>query len=125
MLVTLTFPTQVPRMTVDTDPKHMLQVTSPVRQYNDQVERDFALHADVLALGIVNDRGVLNRETLAHYDPVACAISTLRQSPARSATSLATASGSCPDWMPRSRAAAASVIAGNPYIPPAPMSWWA
>ncbi|NCQ35347.1 hypothetical protein GW813_09830, partial [bacterium] len=36
-----------------------------VRVYNDRVESQFALHADVLVLGIVNEGGVFNRETLA------------------------------------------------------------
>src|SRR3990172_6540868 len=65
VLVTLAFAVQFRKITIDTDPKHMLPVTSPVRQYNDQVEKDFALHADVIALGIVNEQGVINRETLS------------------------------------------------------------
>src|SRR3990172_6679758 len=62
---TIAFAAQLPKIAVDTDPKHMLPVTSPVRQYNDQVEREFALHADVIALGIVNERGIINRKTLS------------------------------------------------------------
>jgi hypothetical protein len=65
VIATLMFAVQLPRITIDTDPKHMLPVTSPVRQYNDQVEKDFALHADVIALGIVNERGIVNRTTLS------------------------------------------------------------
>jgi predicted RND superfamily exporter protein len=64
-VITLAFAAQFPRITIDTDPKHMLPVTSPVRQYNDRVEKEFALHADVIALGIVNERGIVNRDTLA------------------------------------------------------------
>jgi predicted RND superfamily exporter protein len=64
-VATLAFAAHIPRITIDTDPKHMLPVTSPVRQYNDQVERDFTLHADVLVLGIVNDHGLFNRATLS------------------------------------------------------------
>ena len=64
VLVTLGFASRLPGAVADTDPKHMLPVTSPVRQYNDLVERDFALHADVIALGVVNDRGIVNRTTL-------------------------------------------------------------
>ncbi|MEK7408379.1 MAG: MMPL family transporter [Acidobacteriota bacterium] len=66
LLITLGFASQLPKITTDTDPKHMLPVTSPVRQYNDQVEREFELHADNLVVGIVNERGVVNRETLSH-----------------------------------------------------------
>ena len=64
LLVTILFGSQLPKIRTDTDPKHMLPITSPVRQYNDQVEREFELHPDVLALGIVNERGVVNKQTL-------------------------------------------------------------
>ena len=62
--ITLLFGAQFPKITVDTDPKHMLPATSPVRQYNDQVERAFVLHPDVIVLGIVNPQGVVNPHTL-------------------------------------------------------------
>ena len=62
---TMGFAAQLPKMTVDTDPKHMLPETSPVRQYNDRVEKDFSLHPDVVALGIVHEQGVVNSGTLA------------------------------------------------------------
>lgn len=64
IVATAAFAAQLPKITIDTDPKHMLPVTSPVRQHNDQVERDFALHADTLVLGIVNERGIVNRRSL-------------------------------------------------------------
>src|SRR3990172_4618437 len=63
-IATMVFAAQLSKVTIDTDPKHMLPITSPVRQYNDKVEREFELHPDVLALGIVNERGVVNRQTL-------------------------------------------------------------
>ena len=65
LIITILFGSQLPKITTDTDPKHMLPITSPVRQYNDQVEREFGLHPDVLVLGVVNERGVVNRQTLA------------------------------------------------------------
>jgi predicted RND superfamily exporter protein len=65
VVATIAFAAQFPKITIDTDPKHMLPVASPVRQYNDQVEREFTLHADVIALGIVNERGIVNRNTLS------------------------------------------------------------
>ena len=46
--ISLFFMAQFPKITVDTDPKHMLPATSPVRQYNDKVEKDFVLHPDVI-----------------------------------------------------------------------------
>lgn len=66
LLFTLGFGLQLPKITIDTDPKHMLPITSPVRQYNDQVEREFGLHADNVVVGIVNERRVVNPDTLSH-----------------------------------------------------------
>ncbi len=63
-IITILLGSQLPKITTDTDPKHMLPITSPVRQYNDQVEREFELHPDVLVLGVVNERGIVNKETL-------------------------------------------------------------
>ena len=63
-LVTLALGLQLSKMKSDTDPKHMLPATSPVRVYNDKVEAWFGLHADVIVLGIVNRGGVLNPATL-------------------------------------------------------------
>ena len=65
VLLTAAFTAQLAKAKTDTDPKHMLPATSPVRQYNDMVERDFALHLDVIVVGIVNERGVLNPITLS------------------------------------------------------------
>jgi hypothetical protein len=64
VIITILFGSQLPKITTDTDPKHMLPITSPVRQYNDQVEREFELHPDVLVLGVVNERGIVNKQTL-------------------------------------------------------------
>ncbi|MEW6749391.1 MAG: MMPL family transporter [Candidatus Latescibacterota bacterium] len=88
--ITLVFAAQFPRIAVDTDPKHMLPVTSPVRQYNDQVERDFALHADVIALGIVNERGIANPQTLSHIRELTRAIQAMPGVISRDVVSLAT-----------------------------------
>ena len=41
LLITLVFAAQFPKIAVDTDPKHMLPETSPVPQYNHQVEKNF------------------------------------------------------------------------------------
>ena len=51
LAITLLFLTQFPRVQTDTDPKNMLPVTSPVRVSNDEVERWFALHKDVMVRG--------------------------------------------------------------------------
>src|SRR3990172_11893001 len=64
LLVTVMFATQLPKVKTDTDPKNMLPATSDVRIYNDQVEKTFALHKDVIVLGIVNPHTVFNAATL-------------------------------------------------------------
>src|SRR3989304_258520 len=64
VVLSLLFGSQLPRAKTDTDPKHMLPATSPVRVNNDKVEERFELHADWIVLGIVNESGVLNRDTL-------------------------------------------------------------
>lgn len=64
LALTALFAVQFPKARIDTDPKHMLPDTSPVRVYNDQVERQFSLHPDVMVLGIVNENGLLNAESL-------------------------------------------------------------
>jgi predicted RND superfamily exporter protein len=65
LVLTAGFAAQLPKMRADTDPKNMLPVTSPVRQYNDQVEGWFGLHADVIVLGIRRDDGIFAPDTLA------------------------------------------------------------
>jgi predicted RND superfamily exporter protein len=64
LIITLLFLTQIPRVKTDTDPKNMLPATSEVRVTNDEVDRWFALHKDVIVLGIVNDEGIINPATL-------------------------------------------------------------
>ncbi|MBI4590238.1 MAG: MMPL family transporter [Candidatus Rokubacteria bacterium] len=64
IVFTLAFMTQFPRMKTDTNPKNMLPATSDVRVWNDEVDRTFALYEDMIVVGIANEKGVLNRETL-------------------------------------------------------------
>jgi len=64
LIITLLFLTQIPRVKTDTDPKNMLPATSEVRVTNDEVDRWFALHKDVIVLGIVNDEGIITPATL-------------------------------------------------------------
>ncbi|MCL5745584.1 MAG: MMPL family transporter [Acidobacteria bacterium] len=90
MAITLAFGFQLPKMTTDTDPKHMLPISSPVRQYNDQVEREFGLHADNLVVGIVNERGVVNKETLSHIAELTLRIQKIPGVVVRDVTSFTT-----------------------------------
>jgi len=62
--LTLLFLTQFPRIRTDTNPKNMLPATSDVRVWNDEVDKTFALYEDTIVVGVQNDAGVLNRDTL-------------------------------------------------------------
>ncbi len=64
VIITLAFLTQFAKVKTDTNPKHMLPPTSDVRVWNDEVEKMFALYEDTIVVGIVNEKGVLNKETL-------------------------------------------------------------
>jgi len=64
ILFTLLFMSQFPKARTDTNPKHMLPETSDVRVWNDEVDKTFALYEDMIVVGIVNERGVLNKDTL-------------------------------------------------------------
>lgn len=88
VLASLCFAMVFPNIRLDTDPKHMLPITSPVRQYNDQVEKDFALHADVIVLGISNDQGVFNSKSLARIAQLTHEIERLPGVISRDVTSL-------------------------------------
>ena len=70
IIVTLLFMTQFPKMRTDTDPKNMLPATSAVRVWNDRVEKDFSLYKDMIVLGIVNEKGILNSDTLAKIQKI-------------------------------------------------------
>lgn len=65
LIITVVFMTQFPKIKTDTNPKNMLPETSDVRVWNNEVEKDFSLYEDTIALGIVNEKGVLSRDTLA------------------------------------------------------------
>lgn len=89
-VLTIAFMVPWPKATIDTDPKHMLPATSAVRQYNDSVERDFALHADVIAVGVVNEKGIVNRETLSDIAALTEQIQKMPGVISRDVTSLST-----------------------------------
>ncbi len=73
-LLTLLFLTQFPKIRTDTNPKHMLPETSDVRVWNDAVDKTFALYEDTIVVGVENDAGVLNRETLGRIARITDAI---------------------------------------------------
>ena len=64
VILTVLFLTQFPKVRTDTNPKNMLPPTSAVRVGNDEVEKTFGLYEDMIVLGIQNEKGILNPETL-------------------------------------------------------------
>jgi len=78
LLLTLIFATQFPKVKTDTDPKNMLPATSEVRVYNDQVEKTFSLHKDMMVVGIVKEQGIFNPSTLEKIARITDEILTLK-----------------------------------------------
>ncbi|MDO8813222.1 MAG: hypothetical protein Q7J38_14500 [Gallionella sp.] len=70
----LLFLTQFPHIATDTNPKHMLPENSDVRVWNDEVDKTFALYEDTIVVGVENNAGVLNRETLGRIARITGAI---------------------------------------------------
>ncbi len=90
IIVTLLFMTQFPKMRTDTDPKNMLPATSAVRVWNDRVEKDFSLYKDMIVLGIVNEKGILNPDTLGKIKKITDEILTIKGVAARDVSSFTT-----------------------------------
>jgi predicted RND superfamily exporter protein len=64
VIVTLLFMTWLPKMKTDTNPKNMLPATSDVRVWNDEVDKTFGLYEDMIVVGIKNEKGIVNTDTL-------------------------------------------------------------
>lgn len=90
VIVTLAFMTQFPKMRTDTNPKNMLPATSDVRVWNDEVEKTFSLYEDMIALGIVNEKGILNKDTLAAIQRITDEILKIKGVAARDVSSFTT-----------------------------------
>ncbi|MCL5773240.1 MAG: MMPL family transporter [Firmicutes bacterium] len=91
LLLSLLFGLQFPKATIDTDPKHMLPATSPVRVYNDQVEKWFGLYPDTIVLGIYNKDGIFNKDTLENITKLTGEILKMKGVAVRDVTSFTTA----------------------------------
>lgn len=81
---------QFPKVRTDTNPKNMLPETSDVRVLNDEVEKTFSLYEDMIVLGVVSARGILNPETLRRIEQVTSEILALEGVAARDVSSLST-----------------------------------
>ncbi|MDO8312639.1 MAG: MMPL family transporter, partial [Sideroxyarcus sp.] len=88
--LTLLFLTQLPSIKTDTNPKHMLPENSDVRVWNDEVDKTFALYEDTIVVGVQNEAGVLNRETLTRIARVTDAIINLEGVASRDVNSFTT-----------------------------------
>lgn len=88
--LTLAFMTQFPKMRTDTNPKNMLPATSDVRVWNDVVDKTFGLYEDMIVVGIVNEKGVLNKESLARVSRITDAILGIKGVAARDVNSFPT-----------------------------------
>src|SRR3972149_3106752 len=90
IIFTLAFMTQFPRMKTDTNPKNMLPATSDVRVWNDEVDKTFALYEDMIVVGIVNEKGVLNSETLGRVNRITDGLLKIKGVAARDVNSFPT-----------------------------------
>jgi len=90
LVLTVAFGLQFPKIRIDTDPKNMLPETSQVRRYNDQVEGWFGLHPDVIVVGIRNEGGLFNPESLRRIERITEEILKLPGVVARDVISLPT-----------------------------------
>ncbi len=90
VLVTFVFMTQFPKMKTDTNPKNMLPRTSDVRVWNDEVEKTFSLYEDMIVLGIVSEKGILNSETLGKIQRITDKILKVKGVAARDVSSFTT-----------------------------------
>ena len=90
IVLSLAFMTQFPRIRTDTNPKNMLPATSDVRVWNDEVEKTFGLYEDMIVLGIVNDKGILNKDTLGKIQSITDEILKIKGVAARDVSSFTT-----------------------------------
>lgn len=88
--MTFAFATQFPKLKTDTNPKNMLPPTSDVRQWNDEVDKTFGLYEDTIVVGVVNDKGVLNPDTLTRIRDITQEIVKLKGVAARDVSSFTT-----------------------------------
>ncbi len=90
IIITVIFATQFPKVRTDTNPKNMLPPTSAVRVGNDEVEKTFGLYEDMVVLGIQNEKGILNQETLGRIQKITDEILGIKGVAARDVSSFTT-----------------------------------
>ena len=90
IILTVIFMTQFPKVRTDTNPKNMLPPTSAVRVGNDEVEKTFGLYEDMIVLGIQNEKGILNPDTLGKIQLITDQILGIKGVAARDVSSFTT-----------------------------------
>src|SRR4030066_890137 len=90
VVITFLFATQFPKIKTDTNPKNMLPETSEVRVWNDEVEKTFSLYEDMIVVGIVNENGILNKDTLGKVQRITDEILKIKGVAARDVSSFTT-----------------------------------
>ncbi|MFZ6006330.1 MAG: efflux RND transporter permease subunit [Nitrospirota bacterium] len=90
IILSIVFMTQFPKMKTDTNPKNMLPATSDVRVWNDEVDSTFGLYEDMIVLGVVNEKGVLNKDTLGKIQRITDEILKIRGVASRDVNSFPT-----------------------------------
>ncbi|MEW6008781.1 MAG: efflux RND transporter permease subunit [Candidatus Omnitrophota bacterium] len=63
LIITVFFAAQFPKMKIDTDPENMLEQKQADRIFYDKVKKEFGIH-DLLVVGIVDEKGIFNQDTL-------------------------------------------------------------
>src|SRR3990167_4321811 len=63
LIATIFFVIQFPKIKIDTDPENMLEQKQPDRVFYDKVKKEFGIH-DLLVVGIVDEQGIFDPETL-------------------------------------------------------------
>ncbi|MBI5195050.1 MAG: MMPL family transporter [Nitrospirae bacterium] len=90
IIITAAFMTQFPKVKTDTNPKNMLPKTSDVRVWNDEVDSAFGLYEDMIVVGITNENGVVNPETLEKIKAITDAITRIKGVASRDVNSFPT-----------------------------------
>lgn len=90
IIITLIFMTQFPKVKLDTNPKNMLPATSDVRVWNDEVDKTFGLYEDMIVVGVSNEKGVLNKDTLGKIQRITDEILKLKGVASRDVNSFPT-----------------------------------
>lgn len=66
----------IPTIQIDTDPENMLRADQPDRVFHNEIKREFALY-DAIVVGIVNESGIYNVETLSNLHSLTVNILTI------------------------------------------------